>query len=80
MVPLMERNLTLKLDDSLLKQARKVAVDEDTSLSAWVARLIVENLRKRDGLRSARRRALAVLESGFDLAPGRFTRDELHER
>jgi hypothetical protein len=77
---IVESNVTLKLNDSLLKQARKVAVDEDTSLSAWVAGLIVQQLRKRDAFRTARRKALAALESGFDLKPGRFTRDELHER
>lgn len=76
----MNSNVTLKLDDALLKQARKAAVDENTSLSGWVAELIVENLRKRNRRRSARRRALAALQSGFDLKPGRFTRDELHER
>jgi hypothetical protein len=76
----METNVTLKLDSSLLKQARKVAVDEDTSLSAWVAALIVDNLRKRDGMRAARTKALAALESGFDLTPGRFSREKLHER
>ncbi len=76
----MESNVTLKLDDALLKQARKTAVDEDTSLSAWVANLIVENLRKQDGRRAARRKALAALAAKFELEPGRFTRSELHER
>jgi hypothetical protein len=33
-----------------------------------------------DGRRIARKEALAALESGFKLKPGRFTRDELHER
>ncbi len=77
---LMGSNITLKLEDSLLKQARKVAVDENTSLSAWVAKLIVDNLRKQDGRRAIRKNALATLEAGFELRPGRFTRDELHER
>jgi len=76
----MQSNVTLKLDDSLLKKARKAAIDEDLSLSAWVAKLIVENLRKLDGRRIARKKALAALESGFKLKPGRFTRDQLHER
>jgi hypothetical protein len=76
----MESNVTLKLDDSLLKQARKAAVDEDLSLSAWVTRLIIESLLKVDGRRVARRKALAALEAGFKLRPGRFTREEIHER
>lgn len=76
----MQSNITLKLDDALLKQARKLAVEEDASLSAWVAGLIVENLRQRGDYQAARARALARLERGFSLAPGRLTREELHER
>ena len=76
----MESNVTLKLNDSLLKQARKAAVDDDLSLSAWVTQLIVEKLRKLDDHRVARRKALAALETGFKLKPGRFTREEIHER
>lgn len=75
----MDKNLTLKLDETLLREARRAAVDDDTSLSAWVAGLISETLRQRDRRRSAKRAALKHLE-GFDLNPGRFTRDELHER
>ena len=76
----MQSNVTLKLDDSLLKQARKLAVEDDASLSAWVAGLIAENLRKRGDCQSARRTALRFLEKGFDLAPGRPSRESLHER
>lgn len=76
----MQSNVTLKLDDAILKKARKVAVDEDLSLSAWVAGLIGENLRRQDQRRSAREAALSRMERGFDLQPGRFTREELHAR
>ena len=76
----MDSNVTLKLNDALLKQAKKAAVEEDRSLSAWVAELIVENLRKRGDHQAARARALARMERGFSLAPGRITREELHER
>ncbi len=76
----MQRNVTLKLEDSLLTRARKLAVEEGTSLSAWVAGLIVENLNQREETWAARARALARMERGFALAPGRISRDELHER
>ena len=76
----MNKNLTLKLDDTLLKEARKAAVDDSASLSAWVAGLIVDGLRRRDRRRSNQRAAVKHLEVGFDLLPGRFTREELHER
>ena len=76
----MQSNVTLKIDETLLKQARKLAVEEDTSLSAWVAGLIGESLRKRANYQAARTRALARMEKGFALASGRFTREDLHER
>ena len=76
----MQRNVTLKLDDSILKQARKVAVEEDLSLSAWVTQLIGETLERQDQRRSVRDAALARMERGFTMKPGRFTREQLHER
>jgi hypothetical protein len=37
-------NVTIKLDDSLCREARHLAVDADTSLSGWIADLIRERL------------------------------------
>lgn len=76
----MQRNVTLKLDDSVLKQARKAAVDDDLSLSAWVAELIRDHLSRQDRKRHERETALARMERGFALEPGRFNREQLHER
>lgn len=76
----MDTNVTLRLDAAILKEARKAAVDEDASLSSWVAGLIADEVRKRDRRRAAKARALQALEEGFELRPGSFTREELHER
>lgn len=37
-------NVTLKLPDDLIKEAKHRAIDEDTSLSAWVANLVRREL------------------------------------
>ena len=37
-------NVTLKLPDELIKAAKHRAIDEDTSLSAWVADLVRREL------------------------------------
>ena len=37
-------NVTLKIDDQLLKEARHRAVDEGLSLSAWMARVVHREL------------------------------------
>ena len=74
-------NITLKLENELLRKARILAAEEDTSISAIVARQIEKAVREREGYGRARRQALAAMRKGLDLgfAPPR-SRDELHER
>ncbi len=36
----MTKNITLRMDEELLRRAKHVAVEEDKSLSAWIADLI----------------------------------------
>jgi hypothetical protein len=77
----MKANVTLKLDAALLREARIVAAEEGTSVSAMLAQRLEAIIRDRKAFTSARRRALARLREGFDLqwTPPR-SRDELHER
>ena len=74
-------NVTLKLDAGLLREARVLAAEEGTSVSAMLAVRLEQVVRERKGYQQARRRAVARLRNGFDL---RWTpphsRDELHER
>lgn len=44
-LPCYTMNVTLKLSDSLLKEARHRAVDDNKSLSAWMAALLERELR-----------------------------------
>jgi capsular polysaccharide biosynthesis protein len=77
----MKTNVTLKLDSALLREARIIAAEEGSSLSAMLAARLEEVIRARKNYDQARRRALARLRIGLDLhwTPPR-TRDELHER
>ena len=74
-------NVTLKIEADLLKQARILAAEQGTSISALLAGRLEQEVRERKGYHQARRRALARLRTGFDLrwTPPR-SRDELHER
>jgi Family of unknown function (DUF6364) len=77
----MKTNITLKLDADLLKQARILAAEEDTSISALLAARLEQIVRERNTYDRARKRAQARLSQGMDLrwkAPR--SRDELHER
>jgi hypothetical protein len=77
----MKSNITLKLENELSRKARILAAEQDTSISALLAKQLEKVIREREGYEPARRRALAALKKGFDLgfAPGN-SHDELHER
>lgn len=78
---MMKSNITLKLDTALLREAKILAAEEGTSLSALLAARLEQVVRERKTYDRARRRALARLREGMDLrwTPPR-SRDELHER
>jgi hypothetical protein len=77
----MKTNLTLKIDADLIREARILAAEQGTSISALLAAQLQQAIRERNGYEQARKRALARLRKGFDLRwkPPR-SRDELHER
>ncbi|HUP22343.1 MAG TPA: DUF6364 family protein [Thermoanaerobaculia bacterium] len=74
-------NLTLKIDDALLREARVLAARRGTSLSRLAAEQLEELVRRDQSYEVARRRAVRRLERGLQLdwdPPA--SRDELHER
>ena len=77
----MKRNVTVKLDDELVREARVLAAEVGSSISALLAERLEAAVRERKGFARARRRALARLRDGLNLrwTPAR-SRDELHER
>jgi hypothetical protein len=77
----MKGNITLKIDLELLREAKIMAAQEGSSISALLSRQLESLVRRRRAYEAARRRALARLKKGWDLGwtPPR-SRDELHER
>jgi len=77
----MRRNLTLSLDDTLVKKARVLAAKKHKSISRLVAdtlRFLVENT---EAYEAAQREALLRLKKGYDLGWKKpRSRAELHER
>jgi hypothetical protein len=74
-------NLTIKLDKELLREARILAAERGTSISALVAAKLEEAVREREGYEEARKRALSILRQRRPLHWNRpKSRDELHER
>jgi hypothetical protein len=77
----MKTNVTLKLDADLLREARILAAEEGTSISAMLAERVEALVRERRGFDQARRRALGRLRHAPTLDWRRpASRDELHER
>jgi hypothetical protein len=77
----MKSNVTLKIEENLLREARVLAAEEDSSLSALLSTRLEQAVRERKGYDEAHRSAVARLRSGFELdftPPG--SRGEWHER
>ena len=77
------QNITLSLPRKLLKQAKRVAADRDTSVSALMTEALGRLADEDRRYSSARKRSLAALRSTRSLGTqGRrsWSRDELHER
>lgn len=76
----MAKNITLKLEEGVLRKAKHLAVEQDKSLSQWVAELIARSVERDEDYAGARRRALARMERGMHLGGKPLTREEAHER
>ena len=77
----MKTNVTLKLDADLLREARIMAAEQGSSISALLAAQLEKVVRERRDYEKAKRRALALMRKGFDLRyKPPASRDELHER
>ena len=75
----MKKNVTIVMDDALLKKGRQLAMDHDQSLSDLVSNLIANAGRGGDFQR-CKAKALRFLKKGFNLGGKPFSRDEMHER
>ena len=76
----MLKNITLKIDDQILRRVRHLAVDENKSVSAWVSELIARALHEADEYEQVRREAIDSLYGGFHLGGRPLSREEVHDR
>jgi plasmid stability protein len=71
-------NLTIQLDDEVIRRARIVAAKRGTSVSALVARELDALVDQDERYEDAHRRASALMASARDRGGRRWTRDDLH--
>jgi hypothetical protein len=77
-------NITLSIEDRLLREARKIAVERDTTLTGLV-REYLEQLVSGSAVSGRKRRERDALERSFaqfqfKVGKRTWTREELHER
>jgi len=76
----MTKNVTLRINETLLYKARHQAVEEKKSLSRWLSELISRTVDEKNNYSKARQRALKRLKKGFHLGGKPFKREELYDR
>ena len=74
------KNLTIQLEEEVVRRARVVAAKRGTSVSQLVARELTELVDEDARYEDARRRAARLLEAAAPRGGRSWTRDELHER
>jgi hypothetical protein len=77
-------NVTLSLDDDLIKEARKIAAERDTTLTGMI-REYLERLAEENSASGRKRRERAALERSFErlqfrVGKRKWNRADLHAR
>lgn len=74
----MSKNVTIRLEDAIIKKCRHAAVEEDKSLSQWIADELVKVVSAQEVKQAAKQSALRRLEQGFSLGGKPLTREEIY--
>ena len=75
------KNVTIALDETTLREARRIAAERSTSLNALIRNFLERlTLRESHARRARSRIAKLCRESKAEVGVRDWTRDELHER
>ena len=75
------KNVTIALDEALLREVRGIAADRSTSLNAMIREFLRELSERESKAVQARKRIVELCrESQAEVGSGNWTRDDLHER
>jgi hypothetical protein len=75
-------NITLSVDDDIVKRVRKIAIDKNTTLTAMI-REFLTSVAARDA--QVKKEAISKLRQSFktisrDMGQRKWSREDLHER
>ncbi len=77
------QNVTLAIPKDVLRKAKILAVQKNTSLSGLLTQTLTDLVAHQEAYEQARQRNLALLKNGFDLGTNgqiAWKREHLHER
>lgn len=75
------KNLTLAIDEDLLREARKIAVDRNTTVNSLVRDYLTDLVNQHGRRNKALKRLMSWMDQGlYTVGPKTWTRDDLHER
>ena len=75
------KNITLAIDENLLKQVRKYAAEHDTTVNAIVREKLTEVVAPKKRMADAIKRMRKIAkDGGMEVGPITWTREETHER
>jgi hypothetical protein len=77
------QNVTLSIPKDILRKAKIIAINKNTSLSGLLTETLVDLVSLQEDYDAAHQRSLAMLSRGFDLGTrGKVSwkREDLHER
>lgn len=77
----MQRNLTLTIDEGVLREARKIALDRNTSVNQIVREFLEQLVSEKDTRKEAARKIEEFWRThSIEVGPITWTRDDLHDR
>ena len=77
------QNITLAIPKNLLRKAKILAIQRNTSLSGLLTQTLADLVSRQESYEQARQRNLEMLNSGYDLGTQGnipWSRQDLHER
>ncbi len=75
------KNVTLAIDESLLREARRIAADRSTTLNAMIREFLQELVERESKAALARERIVDLCRNArAEVGPRTWTRDDLHDR
>ena len=77
----MKQNVTISLEKEIIKKAKIIAAQKETSVTRMLSEELKQLIQKEERYQQAKKKALIYLDSGFHWGGKiRATREELHAR